>query len=827
MTQGDPNIDPLVQRQLELEAECVALGEARYNGDRPLPWKDEGTTKEEASLPPGKRLLTDSVKPVARAIEEFLVAAHSGSAGRKHSAVKYLMNVQPEQAAYLTGRVAINCASERKPLQTCATMIGRAIEDHLNLVNLAETESGLYRKVMKQVAKATTVSHRNGVLRAVQRRYLKERLEWNDKERLLLGTKLLELFEQETGLIQRVMHTEGRARTIIRVEFTEEAAAFLSEAHKRCSLLAPIHLPMVAPPRPWKSPYRGGYLSDMIRVRLVKTRSRGYLDELGSLDLTEVYNAVNAIQATPWRINTKVLEVVERLWDEGGTVAGLPRRHDLPLPPRPAGIDPSIPKERLTLDQQEELKAWKAVAAKVHAENASARSDRVALAQKLWIANRFKDEKAIYFPHYMDFRGRVYPFASFVHPQADDCGRALLEFAEGKPLGEDGAFWLAVHLANLWGVDKVSFEDRVAWVFENEERILASALDPYESGAFWLEADKPFQALAACFEWLGYKYHGDAWESRLPIAMDGSCSGLQHFSMMLRDEVGGAAVNLVPGPKPSDIYSTVAQRAQAMCDRDDDEMARAWRGKVCRKIAKQPTMTMCYSATQYGMQGQIETAIRKLSEEQGRPYLGDGVDPHRAAIYMAGVVWDAIGETVVAARRAMDWLKEVSKLAAEAGLPVRWTTPVGLPVLQEYREAEGERLKVHYGGQRVDLWIAKDGSKLSKRRQAAGIAPNFVHSLDSAHLMATVNLGVKHGLRHWAMIHDSFAVHACDTTLLNQVLREAFIEQYRPDVLGRFRDEIVEQLSATAPELVEKVPPIPPKGSLDIEAVRDSEFFFA
>lgn len=826
MTQGDPNIDPLVQRQLELEAECVAMGEMRYNGDRPLPWKDEGATKEEASLPPGKRLLTDSIKPVAQAIEDFLVAAHSGAAGRKHSAVKYLMNIQPEQAAYLTGRIAINCASERKPLQTCAILVGRAIEDHLNLDNLAQAEKGLYRKVMEQVAKATTVSHRNGVLRHVQKKYLKDKLVWNDKERLLLGSKLLELFEQETGLIQRVMHTEGRARTIIRIEFTEEAAAFLSEAHKRCALLSPIHLPMVAPPRPWRSPYRGGYLSDLIRVRLVKTRSRGYLDELGSLDLSAVYGAVNAIQATPWRINTKVLEVMERLWDEGGGVAGLPRRHDLPLPPRPAGIDPSTPTEHLTLDQQEELKVWKAKAAKVHAENASARSDRVALAQKLWIANRFKDEAAIYFPHYLDFRGRIYPFAAYVNPQSDDCGKALLEFAEGKSLGEDGAFWLAVHLANLWGVDKVALEDRVAWVQENEERILSCALDPYEED-FWMQADKPFQALAACFEWLGYTYHGDAWVSRLPIAMDGSCSGLQHFSMMLRDEVGGAAVNLVPGPKPSDIYTAVAERAQAASDRSTDAMAAVWRGKVNRKIAKQPTMTMCYSATQYGMQGQIETAIRKLSEEMGRPYLGEGVDPHRAAVYMAGIVWDAIGETVVAARQAMDWLKEVSKVVAEAGLPVRWTTPVGLPVLQEYREIEGERLKVHFGGQRVDLWIAKDGSKLSKRRQAAGIAPNFVHSLDAGHLMATVRLGVQHGLYNWCMIHDSFAVHACDTTLLNQVLREAFIEQYRPNVLARFRDEIVEQLRASAPELIEKLPPLPPTGSLDIEAVRESKYFFA
>lgn len=817
-----------IDRQLALESESVALGKIRYEQEQALPWREGvGGGTEEADTAPGKKLLTDSIKPVAKAIEDFLVDAHSGKAGRKHSAVAYLMNIAPEQAAYLTARVAINGASDNKKLQAVALSIAQAIEDHLNLESLAKSEPGLYRKVMDQVATATTAKHRNGVLRHVQGKYNAEKLEWTGKDRLLLGTKLLEIFEDQTGLIERQMHTEGRENTPIRIAFTEQAAEWLSTQHKRCALLQPIHLPMLCPPKPWTNPYRGGYLSGLIRARLVKTRSRGYLDELGSLELSGVYSAVNAVQATPWRINAPVLEVMTRLWDEGGNVAGLPRRTDLPLPPRPAGIPEDVPVSALTLDQKEDLKVWKAKASEIHAANGDARSDRVALAQKLWIADRFKDESAIYFPHYLDFRGRIYPFASYVNPQSDDTGKSLLEFAEGKPLGEDGAFWLAVHLANLWGVDKVSFEDRVKWVQENEERILASAIDPYEAGAFWLEADKPFQALAACFEWAGYKAQGDAFVSHMPIAMDGSCSGLQHFSAILRDEVGGAAVNLVPGEKPGDIYTAVAKRAQAMSDASSDAMGLAWRDKVVRKIAKQPTMTLCYSATKFGMQGQIKAALRKLGEEAGTPYLGEGVDEHRAAVYMANVVWDAIGDVVVAARSAMDWLQEVSKLAAEADLPVRWTTPMGLPVMQEYREILGERIKVHFNGQRVDLWIAKDGEKLSKRRQAAGIAPNFVHSLDSAHLMATVNLAQVNGIESFCVIHDSFATHACNTSMLNAVLREAFVQQYTPDVLARFRDEIAEQLQITSPELVEKIPPLPAKGTLDLDRVRESDFFFA
>lgn len=815
----------LVQRQMELEAEYLGMGVTRYRGDKPLPWQTEPHRKEETELAPGKKLLNDAIGPLTEAIGAFVEAAGSGAARRRATALPYLAHVDPVQAAYLTARVAINAASTCKTVNTTAVFLGVALEEHLNMLRLAKAAPGLYRKVAEQLKTSTSSKHREGVYRHVRAKYHIESLRWSHREKLLVGMKLLELFVDATGFATLERRTTGKNDTPVFIVLTEQTQAWLERAHSKCELLAPLHFPMVAPPREWTNPYRGGYLSDLIHVRFVRTGSRGYLDELGSLDLSRMYKAVNAVQATPWRINRAVYEIMADLWNTGGAVAGMPRRSDLPLPPRPEGVPEKANGLVLTVGQQEALKTWKAKASKVHAENAATRGARIALTQQLYIGRRFLDERAIYFPHFVDFRGRIYPFASFVNPQADDTGKALLEFAEGKPLGEDGAFWLAVHIAGLWGIDKVSFDDRVKWVMENEEKILACVIDPHADDAFWHEADKPFQALAAAIEWAGYKMHGDEYVSHLPIAMDGSCSGLQHFSAMLRDEVGGAAVNLVPADKPADIYTAVAARAQAMSDSSAYGMAAVWEGKVCRKIAKQPTMTLCYSATKFGMQGQIENALRKLDEDG--PYLDPAVERHHAAVYMAGIVWDAIGDVVIAAKRAMSWLQEVSKVAAEAGMPVRWTAPCGLPVLQEYKERVGKKIEVHFGGQRVMLTVAEDTNKLSVRRQVSGIAPNFVHSLDSSHLIGTVNLGLDNGLEHFCVIHDSFATHACDTSMLNAVLREAFVQQYRVDVLGKFREEIIEQLTITAPELVTRIPPCPRAGRLDLEAVRESEFFFA
>src|ERR1051326_1993105 len=68
--------------------------------------------------------------------------------------------------------------------------------------------------------------------------------------------------------------------------------------------------------------------------------------------------------------------------------------------------------------------------------------------------------------------------------------RSLVQFAEGKPLGERGAYWLGVHLGNCYGLNKVSFPERVAWVHQHGQEIMSFAMAPLRPHRFWDEADK-------------------------------------------------------------------------------------------------------------------------------------------------------------------------------------------------------------------------------------------------------------------------------------------------------------------------------------------------
>lgn len=820
----------LIRRQLELEDEQRSLGARRYRSGA-MPWKPEaGAADEQANLPPGKQLLKLAVLPTAQLLREFNERVNSGAAGKRHSAADPLLLSEPEEVAYLTLRVLVNaCCKSETPAQKVALTIADAILDHLQMDAFKQINRIGYKGFLKaQKTKGYSRQRRA----AVKKLFENEGAAINVslERRANIGMLCIEKAVEATGLFALEHMGKGRnTRLIFRP--TETLMDWLDKQHARCELMDPVNMPMLVRPRRWRSPTHGGYLSYRPGNLLVKQRNGNYHHELRHIDMPRVYDAINHIQDTPWKVNTAVLDVIDAIWTAGGSLGGLPPREDEVVPPKPVDIDTN----------EEAKNAWKAEASSVYKRNVEIMSQRFALHTGLWVARKFAGEEAIFFPHDMDFRGRVYPIPNLgPNPQGSDWQKGLLRFAEGKPLGLEGFRWLQIHIANLFGVDKVSFDERLAWVLANTDALIDSGENPLDGTRFWTTADSPYCALAACIEFAEAIRMDDPTQyvSHLPIALDGSCSGLQHYSAMLRDAAGGAAVNLVPADLPQDIYGRVAKRAQEQADaepvitiqigEDTVTMANPWmNGKVTRKIAKRPTMTFCYSATRFGMQKMILQTLRELDREneaKGEPPFLGGADNYHASIWLSHVLYSSIRQTVVAAATAMDWLREVAKIAASGGLPLWWTTPNGLPILQEYKVTEGTRVKTHWQGQPVKMVLIKDGEKIDSRSQANAVAPNFVHSLDAAHLQSVALAAREHGISALAMIHDSFGTHAAPTGVLSSLLRETFIQQYTGNVLLGFYNELKDQLPE---ELADQLPVPPAASDLDLSLIRDALYMFA
>jgi len=564
------------------------------------------------------------------------------------------------------------------------------------------------------------------------------------------------------------------------------------------------HVPMVIPPRPWTSPFVGGYeFSPTHLVRDVGSELQRNTVKAAMQELDEVYDCVSVLGKTPWKINTDILHVVEELWSRGGGQAEVPSIEDLPPPPEPA-------------DESGRGQYYRQ-RAKVKQLNYDRHGLRCTLRYKLEIANSFKNYESFYFPHNLDFRGRAYPIPPHFNHMGSDLDRGLLRFAEKRPIGLRGLFWMKVHLANLFGHNKVSFLDRVEWVDDHYDLMIDSALNPLDGQKWWMKADDPWQALATCMELrdvLSLKPAKQAtYESSLPIHMDGSCNGLQHYAALGGDIDGGTQVNLLPGNAPRDVYMgacEIVARQVAEDAANGHPIAQILDNRVERKIVKQTIMTSVYGVTFIGARQQIQNALEDrgfLEEEQ----LWD------CSVYLTRLAFMALRELFSGAKSLMDWLGTSASLIAHSGVPVMWTTPLGLPVVQPYRQTRTAEVRTAL--QTIRIIESADSFPINTKKQRSAFPPNYVHSLDSTHMMMTARSMGQANLT-FSAVHDSFWTHPSDVDRMNVILRKTFKELHQRPLL----ETLLEEFQTLNPSV--EFPPLPEKGDLDLELVLRSPYFF-
>jgi len=568
-----------------------------------------------------------------------------------------------------------------------------------------------------------------------------------------------------------------------------------------------------------------------VHYNLFKSRSRTYLEEMlnRAHDMPEVYQAVNAMQNTPFKINKKVYQVVSTCFNNGSGAGKLPSIIDTPLPPKPFDIGTN----------EEARTNWKRKASPIHQDNAKRKSKVLLIDKLLWVAKEYEQEPQHYYPLQYDFRGRVYCVPMFLNYQGNDVSKSLLLFADGKPLGTNEALYkLAIHGANMFGEDKLTLTDRVKWVENNEEQILATAKDPHNNYKFWSGVSEPYQFLAFCFEWEEFVSSGRESDfiTHLPCFSDCTNSGLQIFSGVLRDEVGGKATNLTSEEKPQDVYREVAEKTIEFLNQEpDSKLKEMWKAYgITRKTTKKVTMCVVYGLTQFSTRTYIQQHLEEMIEEgKPCPFSKNKIESEitgvptkfNASYYLAKLVWKAIGEVIVSAKEAMVWLQQVSRLVSDNQLPVTWTTPTGYIVQMNYMEMTKQRINTKMGESMIakKVTIQHETTKVNKRKTANAIAPCWIHSLDGALLQIAVTIASNNGIKSFACVHDAFGVLACDVQLMNDCVREAFVSIFKDkNLLEDFCKEITPQIAKDKRHLI---PPVPKMRNLDINAVLNSDYF--
>lgn len=554
-----------------------------------------------------------------------------------------------------------------------------------------------------------------------------------------------------------------------------------------------------------------------MHYNFIKQTNKRYLEELNNRwhEFPIVSQSVNIMQRTEWVINRPVYEVLKACILNGWQLGKLPvNPEDIPLPPKP--FDIAVNKDAKT--------KWKREASTVYKERAKTKSKYIQVRQILEEASKFLDI-GFWYPYQLDFRGRIYPKSPMLSPQSADYARALIKFRYGKPMDNNDAFDnFAVAGAGLFGeTDKEELHVRRQWIKDNSDKIISTANNPLED-TWWTKADKPFSFLAWCIEYRDFANtdFDPKFITTLPIHSDCSNSGLQHYSAMMRDEVGGKATNLVPSNKPNDVYGLVAEKVIERLKKETDPLAQKWLDYgIDRKICKKPVMCLPYSLTQYSCRQYIEDHVVKEFKENNKQHdFGD--DLFRCTHWLTKIVWDSINDVIVGAKDIMEFLKAVAKLVASENLPVAWTSPLGLPVMMSAYKKESRRVKTKMGDSIIKLSVSNVTDEIDRRKTQQSICPNLIHQLDSSVLSLSVVKGSELGINNFSLIHDSFGVLAPDADKMALALREAFCEIYSKDILANWAIEMKQMLSEKNQK---KFPPIPAKGNLDLEQVKKSVFF--
>lgn len=806
------NIEALVQRQLDIEnkAKTRAIDRSRQAVRDAL---DKGRASE---LLPVQRLISAAFSTVADSIEALKANNTRGVSGKYR---KFIRSLDTNVLAAMSLTRVIDCICHQEQSQSSAQSIlaslGRLVQAEMLNKKLEVAAPAYMNRVHEYIKERGTrsPSHILRTLRASAEAVHLQDEPWSNSQCIAVGRLLMDCVF-ETGLFEWV-HRSNQLYYLVPSPVLDKVLVDVV-THSHMLMIAP---PMIVPPQRHTTMFDGGYLTDIDRRGTYKNhhitnkRKREVAEAFAQAEKLKA--AMNKAQEVPYQINKEVLKFVQQARAEGLGV-GMP---STVAKKKPQWRLDGVPRDSYNARELEDFEQWKAEMRQWYAYDRKRISQLRSVATTLELCTEFQDEECLYFPTCVDWRYRLY-FKSNLNPQGSDLQKALLQFGRAKPLGKRGLFWLKVHVATCFGYDKALFEERAAWVDLHYAEIERVADAPFDTDSF-KNADSPWCFLAACIDLVNAVRSGQPSEylSRIPVAMDATNSGGQHFSAMLRDEIGGRLTNLYweGNQQKADLYMDVKQRTDSkviIASRNPDTLVQAqyWReNEITRTMTKRPSMTFFYSAT-----------VRSCSDYIMLGALDEGYEPledfsmMKLSGFLAPLMRQSIEEAMPAAAAAMSYAQQVARrVPLEQHL--QWKTPLGGLVVNRYTTTTETRVNIRSMGIYKVLAYDRNFEQNNRRKASAGIAPNFVHSLDSTHLLMTILMYDG----DIVPIHDSMATHACDVDEMHRCIRQAFYDLYTEnDPLQVLWDAAV----AAGADLSEVVKPEP--GHLDLHKVLDSPFFF-
>lgn len=739
----------LVEKQYEREAAAKAKAVAEAPEKREKQAKVSGLSSTKA----GHSLIEKAIEGVIESIENEIELRKTSKGGQTPNWVKALQNADVAEVANAALITCLDAVGYGHSWNATCQRVGRAV--HMAEFTSVMNGNREGRRALKQLEnkarkRCTKYADRvQYVLNMAHRRgfdYGKFTLEeyWN------IGSWLINQCHLASGIVEvKLAAQEGSVHDINIITLTDEAQEHLEKENVRIDGMASLFSPMTAPPVDWPnamSPYYDQRLSfqvPMVKKVWNKDHDKAIADAVDDGSMDGCIDALNLVQSVPYRINDYIAHAVR--WSKAQ-----PFEVQKQLAKFPIGSQVEEPKKPDNMDKLSKEEQYKIKAAIRDADIVN----RQAAGNNRNLNNALEECEDLsgldfYLPHHWDKRGRIYHVSPFGHHNCDAI-RAMFLLANKSLVTEEVHPFLYLQLANTFGLiphpteegkESKALDSRYKWVVANQERIYhAGNVDVEKADAeniaqgfadhfeFWSQADEPFQFLAACREFrnaVDAQNAGTEYYSGLPIAMDATQSGCQHFAAASLNKHDCELVNLcksTPVDEPNDVYIKCLNKAQERFAKDRDlnynhpisdtdseeereEKEKALKHKLSndqlfaleevgdgltRKRIKRNVMTWAYSSRNVGLAQQLRndwfkgyTEEIRRGERDEHPFGED--NGFLAANYIAGVNQNAIASVVQSAEQGMRFFQQCARILARENKHVKFKTPLGFEMQQFYR----------------------------------------------------------------------------------------------------------------------------------------------
>ena len=628
----------------------------------------------------------------------------SGTASIYAAEWHLLKDLHPELVSHLVLTIILDSISTPITRTSLALRLGTALEDEITFSQLRKDHPRWWKSLETAKKLRSGYKFKRGlVIRLANQEYgegWKRDIPVTTK--VHLGLSLLEIFRITSGLVEYTKRRLSKLKFEFIVIATGDTLKWIQGFNDHVKTLLPYYLPLREPPKDWISAGEGGYeLPESIRWYFIKGNVKSKERYSQCTTLRVPFEAANCLQRVPFRINRWLLGFVTESLGKGYSIGEMSSHRENPL---------EDPRDTIGYRQSQ---------AQRHRQRIRDMPKVILTHNLTKIASDFADAPAIYFPVQADFRGRLY-YAPRLNPQGNDLAKGLIEFASPSTvMGNE--HWFLIGGANSYGI-KGSFKERQEWAINNRQCIRQAATSPWEHRAFWEEAADPFPFLAWCREFDDWIDNRHTFQTRLPVKIDHTASGLQIVALLTKDETLMKLTNLSETDYPSDIYTVILDKLCGILRTSSRPEHHAWMSlKLDRKLIKAMTVRLMYGGTFHGLEKVIKDWYVELPDDIfGRKIYCEIGDLIR--IYLK--VFDSISPL------PKKWLQDT---AAEQGKELlSWQSPSGFPVVNSYSPQTSTLVRTTVDNQRICCRVNSPLTGIDSRAARRALPANKVHAYDAA-----------------------------------------------------------------------------------------------